>query len=162
MCTMVRVLYCCMCMYITVLRAATTATSYVYVIVQGLYKRENSVEFHLRELFVSCNEDILVKPLSLVQSEYPSVQFGSYTDASITYVLYIYNAYMIVYICTFTVHIYMYNINYVTFCAVNIPLKPQVCFGMLMFVNVLHYVWYMYIQAQLPHCCSLEGCAYYI
>ena len=56
------------------------------------------MEFHLRELFVSCNEDILVKPLSLVQSEYPSVQFGSYTDASITYVLYIYNAYMIVYV----------------------------------------------------------------
>ena len=45
-----------------------------------------AVEFHLRELFVGCNEELLVKPLSLVQSEYPTVQLGSYPNTSTTYV----------------------------------------------------------------------------
>ena len=45
-----------------------------------------AMEFHLRDLLIACNEELLVKHLSLVQSEYPSVQLGSYPNTSKTYV----------------------------------------------------------------------------
>ena len=51
---------------------------------QDLYS--GAVEFCLRELFVGCDEDVVAKPLSLVQSEYPTVQLGSYPNTSPTYV----------------------------------------------------------------------------
>jgi FAD synthetase len=54
---------------------------------KGLYMKEGSrpaVEFHLRDLLIACNEELLVKHLSLVQSEYPSVQLGSYPNTSKT------------------------------------------------------------------------------
>ena len=44
------------------------------------------MEFHSRDLLISCHEEILVKPLLLVQSEYPAVQLGSYPNTSLTYV----------------------------------------------------------------------------
>ena len=38
--------------------------------------------FYLKELFFSCDEDILAKPLAKVQTEFPTVQLGSYPDTS--------------------------------------------------------------------------------
>ena len=49
---------------------------------QDLYS--GAVQFYLRELFVGCDEDVVAKPLSLVQSEYPTVQLGSYPNTSPT------------------------------------------------------------------------------
>ena len=40
--------------------------------------------FYLKELFFSCDEDILAKPLARVQTEFPAVQLGSYPDTSTT------------------------------------------------------------------------------
>jgi FAD synthetase len=52
---------------------------------KALYMKEGqAVEFHMRELFIGCNEEIVARPLSLVQSEYPSVQLGSYPNTSAT------------------------------------------------------------------------------
>lgn len=47
---------------------------------KDLYRE--SAEFCLRELFVHCFEDIVAKPLSLVQSEYPAVKLGSYPNTN--------------------------------------------------------------------------------
>ena len=56
---------------------------YMYLCVQDLYSNVgDKAEFHLRELFLGCCEEMIAKPLSLVQSEYPSVQLGSYINTS--------------------------------------------------------------------------------
>jgi molybdopterin-biosynthesis enzyme MoeA-like protein len=44
----------------------------------------SQTRFFLKELFFSCEEDILAKPLARVQREFPSVQVGSYPDTSST------------------------------------------------------------------------------
>ena len=48
---------------------------------QDLYSR-GTTRFFLKEIFFSCDEDILAHPLSRVQREYPSVQVGSYPDTN--------------------------------------------------------------------------------
>ncbi len=45
-------------------------------LVQDLYRGSSS--FYLKEVFFSCNEDILAPPLRRVQGEYSTVQVGSY------------------------------------------------------------------------------------
>lgn len=42
----------------------------------------SQTKFYLKELFFSCDEDVLAKPLARVQMEFPAVQLGSYPDAS--------------------------------------------------------------------------------
>ena len=42
----------------------------------------SQTRFYLKELFFSCDEDILAKPLARVQREFPTVQLGSYPDVS--------------------------------------------------------------------------------
>jgi FAD synthetase len=51
---------------------------------KDLYNKGSGGGFHLRELFVGCGEDSVANPLSLVQSEYPAVQLGSYPSTSST------------------------------------------------------------------------------
>ena len=48
---------------------------------QDLYSR-GTTRFFLKEIFFSCDEDVLAHPLSRVQREYPSVQVGSYPDTN--------------------------------------------------------------------------------
>ena len=48
---------------------------------QDLYSCSQT-RFYLKELFFSCDEDILAQPLARVQREFPKVQLGSYPDSS--------------------------------------------------------------------------------
>ena len=48
---------------------------------QDLYSK-GTIRFFLKEIFFSCDEDVLACPLSQVQREYPSVQVGSYPDSN--------------------------------------------------------------------------------
>ena len=49
---------------------------------QDLYKGSSS--FYLKEIFFSCDEDVLATPLRRVQGEYPAVQVGSYPKVAST------------------------------------------------------------------------------
>ena len=49
---------------------------------QDLYSEKSCVQFHLRELYLSCDEDVVAKPLTLVQKEFEGVQLGSYPDTN--------------------------------------------------------------------------------
>lgn len=47
---------------------------------QHLYR--GGGRFFLKEVFFSCDEDVLAQPLTRVQKDHPSVQLGSYPDVS--------------------------------------------------------------------------------
>ena len=48
---------------------------------QDLYS-QSTTKFFLKEIFFSCNEDVLAQPLSQVQADFPNVQVGSYPDTN--------------------------------------------------------------------------------
>lgn len=50
------------------------------LLLQDLYR--GSGRFFLKEVFFSCDEDVLAQPLTRVQTSFPSVQLGSYPDMS--------------------------------------------------------------------------------
>ena len=51
-----------------------------FVLLQALYGGSNS--FSLKEVFFSCGEDVLARPLTRIQHDYPTVQLGSYPAVS--------------------------------------------------------------------------------
>ena len=48
---------------------------------QDLYS-QSTTKFFLKEIFFSCNEDVLAQPLSRVQADFPNVQVGSSPDTN--------------------------------------------------------------------------------
>ena len=43
---------------------------------------QSGTRFYLKEVFFSCGEDVLAKPLAQLQKEFETVQLGSYPDDS--------------------------------------------------------------------------------